>query len=103
MDVYDKATSQKAEIMCSDTVLGEDSSDVKETLLKQLKGKKSNDTGNLCENLKVAVGLCYVTTHNILVSDGICNGTPCILRKIHYLEKYNPIPSCLWSNFQKTT
>ena len=99
MDVYDKATSQKAEIMCSDTVLGEDSSEVKETLLEQLKGKRSNDTGNLCENLKVAVGLCYVTTHNILVNDGICNGTPCILRKIHYLEKNNPIPSCLWVEF----
>ena len=47
----------------------------------------------------VAVGLCYDTTHNILVSDGICNGTPCILRKVHYLEKDNPIPSCLWVEF----
>ena len=99
INIYDKTTSQKAEIMCSDTVLGEDSNEVKETLLEQLKGKRSNDTGNLCENLKVAVGLCYVTTHNILVSDGICNGTPCILRKIHYLEKHNPIPSCLWVEF----
>ena len=99
MDVYDKSTSEKAEIMCSDTVLGEDSNEVKQTLLEQLKSKKSNDTGNLCKHLKVAVGLCYVTTHNILVSDGICNGTPCILRKIHYLEKDNPIPSCLWVEF----
>ena len=99
MDVYDKSISEKAEIMCSDTVLGEDSNEIKETLLEQLKGKKSNDTGNLCETLKVAVGLSYVTTHNILVSDGICNGTPCILRKIHYLEKDNPIPSCLWVEF----
>ena len=98
-DVYDRATTEKAEIKCSDTVLGEDSNEVKIQILDQLKGKKSNDTGNLSENLKVAVGLCYDTTHNILVSDGICNGTPCILKKIHYLEKHNPIPSCLWVEF----
>ena len=99
MDVYERATSQKAEIKCTDTVLGEDSNEVKEKILEQLKGRKSNDTGNLCERLKVAVGLSYVTTHNILVSDGICNGTPCILQKIHYIEKNNPIPSCLWVEF----
>ena len=50
-DVYDRATSQKAEIKCSDTVLGEDSNEVKEKTLEQLKGKRSNDTGNLNENL----------------------------------------------------
>ena len=99
MEVYNRATSQKAEIKCSDTVLGEDSNEVKKKILEQLKDKRSNDTGNLCESLKVAVGLYYVTTHNISVSDGICNGTPCILRKIHYLEKHNPIPSCLWVEF----
>ena len=98
-DIYERATSQKAEIKCSDTVLGEDSKDVKETILVQLMGKKSNDTGNLSEVLNVAVGLCYDTTHNISVHDGICNGTPCILRKIHYLEHNNPIPSCLWVEF----
>ena len=78
-DVYDRATTEKAEIKCSDTVLGEDSCEVKRPILEQLKGKKTNDTGNLSENLKIAVGLCYDTTHNISVSDGICNGTPCIL------------------------
>ena len=98
-DVYYRSTSQKAEISCSDTVLGEDSNEVKEKILGQLKGKKTNDTGNLSEILKVGVDLCYDTTHNISVSDGICNGTPCILKKIHYLEKHNPIPSCLWVEF----
>ena len=98
-DVYDRATSQKAEIKCSDTVLGEDANEVKEKTLEQLIGRRSNDTGNLSEILKVAVGLGYDTTHNISVSDGICNGTPCILRKIHYLERHNPIPSCLWVEF----
>ena len=98
-DVYDRSTSQKAEIDCSDTVLGEDSKEVKEKILGQLKGKKTNDTGNLSEILKVGVDLCYDTTHNISVSDGICNGTPCILKKIQYLEKHNPIPSCLWVEF----
>ena len=98
-DVYERATSQKTEIKCTDTVLGEDSKDIKEQILAQLKGKKSNDTGNLSEVLKVAVGLCYDTTHNISVHDGICNGTPCILRKIHHIENSNPIPSCLWVEF----
>ena len=98
-DVYDRSTSQKAEINCSDTILGEDSKEVKEKILRQLKGKKTSDTGNLSEILKVGVDLCYDTTHNISVSDGICNGTPCKLKKIHYLEKHNPIPSCLWVEF----
>ena len=102
-ELYERATSQKAEIMCSDTVLGEDTKDVKEQLLSQLIGKKSNDTGNLSEILKIAVGLCYDTTHNISVHDGICNGTPCILRKIHYLESNNPIPSCLWVEFPESS
>ena len=102
-DIYERATSQKAEIKCFDTVLGEDSKDVKEQILSQLIGKKSNDTGNLSEVLKVAVGLCYDTTHNISVHDGICNGTPCILRKIHYLENNNPIPSCLWVEFPESS
>ena len=102
-DLYERATSQKAEIKCSDSVLGEDSKDVKEQILAQLIGKKSNDTGNLSEVLKVAVGLCYDTTHNISVHDGICNGTPCILRKIHYLENNNPIPSCLWVEFPESS
>ena len=98
-DVYDRSTSKKAEINCSDTVLGEDSKEVKEKILGQLKGKRTNDTGNLSELLKVGVDLCYDTTHNISMSDGICNGTPCILKKIQYLEKHNPIPSCLWVEF----
>ena len=58
-----------------------------------------NDTGNLAETLCVAVGLCYDTTHNIAVNDGICNGTPCILKTIHYFETENIIPSCLWVQF----
>ena len=51
-DVYDRATSQKAEIKCSDTVLGEDSNEVKERTVEQLKGKRINDTGNLSENFE---------------------------------------------------
>ena len=35
-----------------------------------------NDTGNLAETLRVAVGLRYDSTHTIAVNDGICNGTP---------------------------
>ena len=102
-DIYERVKSQKAEIKCSDTVLGEDSKAVKAQISAQLIGKKSNDTGNLSEVLKVAVGLCYDTTHNISVHDGICNGTPCILRKIHYLDKSNPIPSCLWVEFPESS
>ena len=58
-----------------------------------------NDTGNLAESLCVAVDLRYDTTHNIAVNDGICNGTPYILKKIYYFEIDNSIPSCLWVQF----
>ena len=49
--------------------------------------------------LKVAVGLHYDTTHNVSVADGMCNGTPCVLRKIHYMENQKSVPSCLWVEF----
>ena len=58
-----------------------------------------NDTANLAETLRVAVGLCYDSTHNIAVNDGICNGTPCVLKKIHYIESESVIPSCMWVQF----
>ena len=45
--VYEHSKTEKAEIKCIDTVLGEDSEDVKENLLRQIKGKKMSDTGNL--------------------------------------------------------
>ena len=98
-NVYNGMTSIKSEIKCADTVLGEDSLDVKNKIKNQLQGTKMSDTGNLCENLRVAVGLCYDTTYNISVSDGICNGTPCVLKKIHYMEQNQAIPSCLWVEF----
>ena len=90
---------KKTEIKCHDTVLGEDSDDVKQKIITQIKGRKTNDTGNLSEMLNVAVGLQYDTTHNVSVLDGICNGTPCILRKIHYMEEHKSVPSCLWVEF----
>ena len=98
-NVYESVTTEKVEIKCKDSVLGEDSREVKENILGKLQGKKMNDTGNLAELLKVAVGLCYDTTHNISVEDGICNGTPCVLRKIQYLDNQNACPSCLWVEF----
>ena len=98
-NVYNSVTTLKSEIKCADAVLGEDSQEMKDKIVKQLQGKKMSDTGNLCEVLRVAVDLCYDTTHNISVSDGICNGTPCVLKKIHYIEKNKKIPSCLWVEF----
>ena len=79
--MYDNATAEKAEVNAIDTVLGEDSEDVKRKIVQQLKGKKTNDTGNLSETLRDAVGLCYDTTNNVSVTDGICNGTSCSLEK----------------------
>ena len=60
--------------ICS-TTYNEDSPDVKQRILKQVTGKKTNDTGNLSQVLKVALGLQYDTTHNVSIEDGICNGT----------------------------
>ena len=98
-NIYNSATTKKVEVKCFDAVLGEDTNKVKSYLLDQLRGKKTNDTGNLAEILYVAVGLCYDTTHNIAVNDGICNGTPCILKKIHCFGSENDPPSCLWVQF----
>ena len=97
--MFESAATEKTEINCFDSVLGEDSVDVKQKLLNQLKGKKTNDTGNLSQTLKIAVGLQYDTTHNISIEDGICNGTPCVLRMIHYIEEQKRVPSCLWVEF----
>ena len=97
-DLFNGMRTEKAEIHCSDTVLGEDEDDVKQRILKQIRGKKTNDAGNLSQVLKVALGLQYDTTHNISIEDGICNGTPCVLKKIHYMH-LSTIPSCLWVEF----
>ena len=96
--LFNELSSEKAEITCSDAVLGEDPDDVKQRILKQISGKKTNDTGNLSQVLKVALGLQYDTTHNVSIEDGICNGTPCVLKKIHYMH-HSVIPSCLWVEF----
>ena len=98
-NIFNCTTTEKVEVKCVDAVLGEDSNEVKSVLLTQLKGKKMNDTGNLAETLRVAIGLCYDATHNIAVNDGICNGTPCILKKIHYIERESVVPSCMWVQF----
>ena len=98
-NMFESAVTEKVEIKCIDTVLGEESADVKQKILNLLKGKKTNDTGNLSETLKIAVGLKYDTTHNVSVEDGVCNGTPCVLRMIHYMEAQKCVPSCLWVEF----
>ena len=97
--VYRLATTIKAEIRCLDTVLGDDTDAVKQRILNCVKSTKTNETGNLMNVVKVAVGLCYDTTHNISVDDGICNGTPCVLKKIQYLNMLSAVPSCLWMKF----
>ena len=102
-NMFDNINTEKTKIECFDIVLGEDSDEVKQQILGQIKGKKTNDTGNLSEMLKVAVGLHYDTTHNVSIADGICNGTPCVLRKIHYMEKQKSVPSCLWVEFPDST
>ena len=99
VNMFEASNEEKTEIECYDTVLGDDSNDVKQKILIQVKGRKVNDTGNLNEKLCVAVGLQYDTTHNVSVLDGLCNGTPCILRKIHYMEDHKSVPSCLWVEF----
>ena len=97
--VYNLATTDKAEIRCIDTVLGEDTEAVKQRISNCVKNAKTNETGNLMNVVKVAVGLCYDTTHNVSVEDGICNGTPGVLKKIQYPDALSPVPSCLWIQF----
>ena len=59
-----------------------------------------SDTGNLSETLRVAVGLSYDTTHNVSVTDGICNGTPCVLKKFTLWRNKNQFRAVYGSNFR---
>ena len=79
-------------------MLGDDLQDVKDQRLKNVSHVKTNETADLLKELQVAEGLTYETSHKISVHDGICNGTPCKLRKIQYLfpEK---VLSYLWVEF----
>ena len=97
--VYSFATTDKAEIRCLDIVLGDFTDAVKQRISNCVKNAKTNETGNLMNVVKVAVGLCYDTTHNISVEDGICNGTPCVLKKIQFPNALSSVPSCLWVQF----
>ena len=97
--VYSLAATDKAEIRCLDTVLGDYTDAVKQKISNSVKHAKTNETGNLMNVVKFAVGLCYDTTHNISVEDGICNGTPCVLKKIQYTNALSSVPSCLWVQF----
>ena len=60
-NMFDNIDTEKAKIESFDVVLGEDSEEVKQKILGQIKGKRTNDTGNLSEILKVAVGLQLIT------------------------------------------
>ena len=99
--LYKAVESDKAEIFATDTVLGEDPTEVKDKSLKQVPKLKTSDTGIHIYKLQVAEDLSYDTTHNIsnAVNDGICNGIPCLLNTIQYYDVQCPLLSCLWVLF----
>ena len=55
-------------------------------------------TGNLSYSLRLKMGLRYDISANINPSDGIVNGTECIVRHISHTT-YDGLPVCIWVEF----
>ena len=98
-NVFHKVNSEKTTVIAQDTIGGDTTRTVAESIKNKLKKADAHETLNLETELNLAVSLRYDVTINILVEDGLTNGTACILKKIQYLEVHNTVPSVLWVLF----
>ena len=98
-NIFHQVNSEKITVTAQDTIGGDTTRTVTESIKKKLKNADAHETLNLETELNLAVSLRYDITINILVEDGLTNGTSCILKKIQYLEVHNSIPSVLWVLF----
>ncbi|XP_069109201.1 uncharacterized protein [Argopecten irradians] len=73
------------------------SSDVKKVLIENLPDKQAN-TGQLKTNLTIAVDMIYDMSVNIDVTDGLTNGSTCVVKHIEY--KHSTLrPGIVWVLF----
>ena len=97
--VYEVSNTEKVPVKCQDNVLGDLSEEVKKAILSKV-SKNASNTANLPHNINIAVHMCYETTVNVSVEDGIVNGAPCTVQHIQYFEQNSPIPSIIWVKFE---
>ena len=103
--MFVNSENEKMSIYAYDFVTGNPSEKMKQKC--QLYVKTSNkyaEKNGLLRTLNAAVGSVYTTSVNIKTDDGLINGTTCILKKIHFLQRnQNNIPSILWVGFDDET
>lgn len=97
-DLYNLSSSHKAQAKAIDIVVGDISDDLK----KQMKGKIPNDptkTMGLYSLASLATDGKYDLTTNVDVTDGLTNGTECVIKSIDYRVENSSRPSIIWVSF----
>ena len=96
--LYTISKTDKAHIKAVDIIVGDISDDLK----KQMKNKIPDDptkTLGLHSLVSVATKAKYDLTTNIDVTDGLTNGTECVIENIDYRVPNSTRPSIIWVSF----
>ena len=98
--IYTAVRTEKLNIHAYDYILGNQSENIKAKCALIIEtNEKYAEIQGLERVLKAAVGLTYIVSVNINTQDGLINGAPCVLKKIHHITK-SEIPSVLWVFFE---
>lgn len=99
-EIFKKSTNEKVQIKAIDIVLGDLSDELKERLKKQIPNGPTKTMGlySVCRVLKETK---YDLTTNVSVTDGMTNGTECVIKKIDYRVTGSSRPSIIWVQFSE--
>ena len=100
--MYQAAHTQKAQIKCSDFVVGDMSDDLKKKVREKIPDDPTKTMG-LYNVVSIAVGAKYDLTTNVNVTDGVINGAECVIAKIDYRIKDSTRPSNIWVSFPEAS
>ena len=98
--LYTLSKTVKAQIKAIDIVIG----DISNKLKKQMKQKIPDNptkTMGLYSLVSVAVDSKYDLTSNVDVTDGLTNGSECVIKSIDYRVENSTRPSIIWVLFPK--
>ena len=98
--LYALSKTVKAQIKAIDIAIG----DISDKLKKQMKQKIPDNptkTMGLYSAVSVAVDSKYDLTSNVDVSDGLTNGSECVIKSIDYRVENSTRPSIIWVLFPK--
>ena len=98
--IYNQCQNEKVVVQAHDEVTGDYSAEIKADVLRRVSSKEVSATGNLVYKLYVALELRYEITSNINLTDGLVNGTSCVLKQIQYIGNIQK-PAILWVLFDK--